>query len=108
MMEEKQMDQVANEPRAAEVADRQDPAQGKAKRSKKRQVSAGQVHIKSSFNNTLVVSLSEYLQEHGFFALPIRTPTVPAGGERLRFSLTAGMDEIIIDRISELCKAFGK
>ena len=58
-------------------------------------------------DNTLAVRMSDHLQEHGFFALPIRTPTVPAGGERLRFSLTTGMDESIIDRISDLCKAFG-
>ncbi len=45
-MEEKSMNQD-NQP-APEVA-------AKAKKSKKRHVAAGQVHIKSTFNNTLVV-----------------------------------------------------
>lgn len=58
-------------------------------------------------SNALAVRLSDYLQEHGFFVLPIRTPTVPAGGERLRFSLTTAVTEEQIDRIIALCKAFG-
>lgn len=32
------------------------------------------------------------LREEGYVALPIRRPTVPPGGERIRFSLGAGMD----------------
>ncbi len=70
---------------------------------------AGSSHIVPLIvgDNTLTVRLSEHLQGHGFFALPIRTPTVPAGSERLRFSLTTGITEDAIDRISALCKAFG-
>jgi 8-amino-7-oxononanoate synthase len=34
------------------------------------------------------VSLSQKLQNRGYWALPIRPPTVPAGESRLRFSLT--------------------
>ena len=58
-------------------------------------------------DNHKAVQISEYLCENGFFVLPIRTPTVPAGSERLRFSLTTGITKEQIDRISELCKAFG-
>lgn len=36
-----------------------------------------------------VVAISRRLLEEGFNVLPIRTPTVPAGTERLRFSLSA-------------------
>jgi 8-amino-7-oxononanoate synthase len=70
---------------------------------------AGNSHIVPLItgDNTLAVRLSEHLQRQGFFVLPIRTPTVPPGGERLRFSLTAGLTEELIDRISEQCKAFG-
>ncbi len=39
------------------------------------------------------VKLSENLLALGYKALPIRTPTVPAGTERLRFSISAAMDE---------------
>lgn len=44
-----------------------------------------------------VVRLSERLREEGFVALPIRRPTVPAGTERIRFSLNASLaeDEIL-------------
>jgi 8-amino-7-oxononanoate synthase len=58
-------------------------------------------------DNTRAVRIADYLQENGFFVLPIRTPTVSAGSERLRFSLTAGITDDNIDRIIALCKAFG-
>lgn len=37
------------------------------------------------------IALSERLRRSGFKVLPIRTPTVPAGTERLRFSLSANL-----------------
>ena len=39
------------------------------------------------------------LLERGFFALGIRPPTVPAGTERIRFSLSAEHTEEQIDRL---------
>ncbi len=48
------------------------------------------------------VSLSERLLALGYKALPIRTPTVPAGTERLRFSISAAMSA---DDITGLGKA---
>jgi len=70
---------------------------------------AGESHIVPLItgDNAKAVRLSAYLQENGFFVLPIRTPTVPAGSERLRFSLTTRITEEQIDRITALCKAFG-
>lgn len=70
---------------------------------------AGENHIVPLItdDNTKAVRLSDYLQDNGFFVLPIRTPTVPAGSERLRFSLTTNILEEQIDQIIELCKAFG-
>ncbi len=38
------------------------------------------------------VELSRELDEHGFHVLPIRTPTVPPGTDRLRFSLSAALE----------------
>lgn len=46
---------------------------------------------------------SEQLKKLGFLALPIRTPTVPAGTERIRFSLNANLtDDLITNLISAI------
>lgn len=51
------------------------------------------------------VSLSAALLARGFKVMPIRTPTVPPGTERLRFSLSAAVDPADLDRLdSELHK----
>ena len=43
--------------------------------------------------------MSERLLELGFKVLPIRTPTVPPGTERLRFSLSAAIAPADIDAL---------
>ncbi len=43
--------------------------------------------------NEHVVALSSSLETKGILAMPIRSPTVPKGAERIRFSLTANMTE---------------
>lgn len=48
------------------------------------------------------VKASKKLRDEGIIVLPIRTPTVPAGTERLRFSLSAAMQP---DDILKLSKA---
>ncbi|MDD6210646.1 MAG: 8-amino-7-oxononanoate synthase [Bacteroidales bacterium] len=40
-------------------------------------------------DNESTIALSSKLKESGFFALPVRPPTVPSGSARIRFSLTA-------------------
>ncbi len=47
------------------------------------------------------VDLSRQLLDEGFKVLPIRTPTVPPGTERLRFSLSAALPAEDLDRLSE-------
>ena len=47
------------------------------------------------------VSLSEKLLAEGFKVLPIRTPTVPPGTERLRISLSSAMSIDCIDRFGD-------
>lgn len=39
------------------------------------------------------VRLAKTLQNHGFYVLPVRPPTVPEGTSRLRFSLNANLTE---------------
>lgn len=46
------------------------------------------------------VQLSKQLLADGFKVLPIRTPTVPPGTERLRFVLSASIDAADIQRLS--------
>lgn len=45
-------------------------------------------------------------REAGFIALPIRRPTVPPGGERIRFSLGANMDMQNILPLFDILKSF--
>lgn len=52
--------------------------------------------------NDAAMRLAANLQRKGFFVLPIRPPTVPAGTARLRFSLTADMNT---EEIEYLIKA---
>ena len=47
------------------------------------------------------VSMSQALEREGISALPIRRPTVPPGGERIRFSLNASLTGRDIDFILE-------
>lgn len=48
---------------------------------------------------TRAVELSQRLADEGIKVLPIRTPTVPPGTERLRVSLSAAMSHEDIDRL---------
>lgn len=57
----------------------------------------------------MIVGASEYtilkaeeLQRKGFYALPVRPPTVPEGTSRIRFSLTADITEHEIDQLIKL------
>ena len=45
---------------------------------------------------------AEELQRKGFYALPVRPPTVPEGTSRIRFSLTADITEHEIDQLIAL------
>lgn len=55
--------------------------------------------ITSSANKA--VELSRKLSLNGIIALPIRRPTVPPGGERIRFSLNANLSDEDICRITD-------
>lgn len=54
---------------------------------------------------TATLEASALLAEAGFKVLPIRTPTVPPGTERLRFSLSAALSDDIITRLTTALKA---
>ena len=50
------------------------------------------------------VEMSQRLLAAGYKVLPIRTPTVPPGTERLRFSLSAAISPEAIDRLADAIK----
>lgn len=50
-------------------------------------------------NPTEALQASALLKDAGFRVLPIRTPTVPAGTDRLRFSLSASLRNVDIERL---------
>lgn len=47
------------------------------------------------------VRMAECLQRKGFYALPVRPPTVPEGTSRIRFSLTADVTDEEIRQLAE-------
>ena len=53
----------------------------------------------------MAVALSGRLEEQGFKVLPIRTPTVPPGTERLRISLNATLTEESINRFANTIRS---
>lgn len=50
------------------------------------------------------VEVAEFLKQKGIDALPIRRPTVPPGGERIRFSLNSSLTAEEILRIKNILK----
>ncbi len=52
--------------------------------------------------NQETVDLCEILFQNGYFTLPIRPPTVPAGTSRIRISLTCEITENELDKLKEL------
>ncbi|MDE5874577.1 MAG: 8-amino-7-oxononanoate synthase [Muribaculaceae bacterium] len=54
-------------------------------------VSTSQIIPYLTRNAERAIEIAERLREHSIVALPIRRPTVPPGGERIRFSLSCAM-----------------
>lgn len=55
-------------------------------------------------NSLTALQLSQHLQQLGYLALPIRTPTVPVGTERIRFSLNANLSTDVINQLISTLK----
>lgn len=74
------------------------------------QITATSINLESAIvplptgNAEKAIALSKALESDGILALPIRRPTVPPGGERIRFSLTANLTDaqikFVLDRIN--------
>jgi len=57
-------------------------------------------------SNEAAVACSQHMIDNGFYALPIRHPTVPVGSARLRLSVTADMSVQNIMDIAACLQAF--
>lgn len=54
--------------------------------------------------NQRALEIAQRLQQHHFYALPIRPPTVPKGTARIRFSLTAAINDAEIAELMQTLK----
>ena len=52
--------------------------------------------------NKETVDLCDVLFHNGYFTLPIRPPTVPAGTSRIRLSLTADIEEDELKNLKDI------
>jgi 8-amino-7-oxononanoate synthase len=69
----------------------------------------GQSHIIPLIagSNAAALKMASEMRESGFWVTPIRYPTVPHGGARIRISLSAALMESDIERFAELWKRIG-
>ena len=54
--------------------------------------------------NDKTVQMCDILYQNGYFTLPIRPPTVPAGTSRIRISLTSEIEENDLTKLQEILK----
>lgn len=71
-------------------------------------VSQSQIIPVLTYENEKAVKACEFFKVHGFYAMPIRHPTVPKGKARLRLSLTASLSDDQVEQLKDTIKAFSK
>jgi 8-amino-7-oxononanoate synthase len=71
-------------------------------------VDSRETETRKESGNVTVVNLSNHLEQKGFLALPIRSPTVKSGSERVRFSLTANIPEQCVFDVVQALLSFDK
>lgn len=71
-------------------------------------VSQSQIIPVLTYENEKAVKACEFFKDHGFYAMPIRHPTVPKGKARLRLSLTASLSDDQVEQLKDTIKAFSK
>lgn len=69
-------------------------------------ISASQIVPFITGNAEKAVEIATVLRREGILALPIRRPTVPPGGERIRFSLNAGLKLDSLTRVLNVMRQF--
>lgn len=71
-------------------------------------VSQSQIIPVLTYENEKAVKACEFFKAHGFYAMPIRHPTVPKGKARLRLSLTASLTDSEVEKLKDTIKVFSK
>lgn len=76
--------------------------------AKKGLVDISESHILAllTYENDKALKACEFFKERGFYALPIRHPTVPLGKARLRISLTAGLSDSEVEALASAIEEF--
>lgn len=69
-------------------------------------VSSSQIIPLITGENDKALDACQFFLEHGFYAMPIRHPTVPKGKARLRLSLNAGLTDNEVNKLAETIKAY--
>lgn len=71
-------------------------------------VSVSQIIPILTYENEKALEACQFFKENGFYAMPIRHPTVPKGQARLRLSLSANLTDSEVNKLQETIKAFAK
>ena len=76
--------------------------------AKKELLDISESHILAllTYENDKALKACEFFKEHGFYALPIRHPTVPLGKARLRISLSANLTDSEVESLALAIKEF--
>ena len=71
-------------------------------------VSKSQIIPLLTYENDHAIYAYEFFKNEGFYALPIRHPTVPMHKARLRISLTESLDDLMVEKLSLTIKKWRK
>lgn len=69
-------------------------------------VSSSQIIPFITGDNDKAIKAFAFFRDNGFYAMPIRHPTVPLGKARLRLSLTASLTDSEVEKLAKTIKAF--
>ncbi|MGN1280770.1 MAG: aminotransferase class I/II-fold pyridoxal phosphate-dependent enzyme [Succinivibrio sp.] len=64
-------------------------------------LSSSQIIPLLTYDNEKALKASEFFKEKGFYAMPIRHPTVPLGKARLRLSLSAFLSDMQVEQLAD-------
>lgn len=71
-------------------------------------LSSSQIIPVLTYDNQKAMQACEFFRSKGFYAMPIRHPTVPKGKSRLRLSLSAFLTDIQVERLGQTIEEFAK